>query len=60
MVLGKSTLAKDLGEKYNATVINLDLFEHNKFLYTFNRKDENGEYCITKYKEGEWSGRERT
>lgn len=51
---GKSTLAKDLGKKYNATVINLDLFEHNKFLYTFNIKDKNGEYCIAKYKEGEW------
>ena len=51
---GKSTLAKELGKKYHAVVIEVDLFEHNRFLYTFNRKDKNGDYHITKYKEGEW------
>ena len=51
---GKSTLAKELGKKYRAVVIEVDLFEHNRFLYTFNRKDKNGEYHITKYTEGEW------
>lgn len=51
---GKSTKAKELGKKYNAIVIEIDLFEHNRFLYTYLRKDKNGDFARSHYTEGEW------
>jgi hypothetical protein len=36
---GKTTRTHELGDKYNAIVIELDLFEHNRFLFAWNKRD---------------------
>lgn len=51
---GKSTLAKELGKEYHAVVIEVDLFEHNRILYSSYFKNKSGDYHIAKYSEGEW------
>jgi hypothetical protein len=36
---GKTTKSYELGDRYNAIVVELDLFEHNRFLFTWNKRD---------------------